>query len=81
MEGYIKQLRITCNETDGVDSTDVDLELHVIIEMDGAYRTGADLRLHVIMEMDGGIYRTGADLRKHVSHTEKTVLRAITSDF
>ena len=46
----------------------------------GAYRTGADLRLHVIMEMDGA-YRTGADLRKHVSHTEKTVLRAITSVF
>lgn len=55
MEGCIKQLRITWNETDGVDRTDVDLELHVIMEMDGAYRTGADLRLHVIMEMDGGI--------------------------
>ena len=55
MEGCIKQLRMTWNETDGVDRTDVDLELHVINEMDRAYRTGADLRLHVIMEMDGGI--------------------------
>ena len=55
MEGYIKQPRITWNETDGVDRTGADLELNVINEMDGAYRTGADLRLHVIMEMDGGI--------------------------
>ena len=55
MEGCIKQPRITCNETDGVDRTGADLELHVINEMDRAYGTSMDLGLHVIMEMDGGI--------------------------